>query len=195
MINQNPEQLARVLKGNGQIIFAGKAHSNDYIGKEILQSTYQNCQILKDRYGVKAVVIPNYDRDVAETLVRGTDLWINNPRRREEASGTSGMKVALNGGINLSILDGWWAEAYDGTNGWVIAPQNGHNDDAVDSHFIVDSLERKIIPEFRDDRFMDRRTKSLQLGSRFNTIRNLSEVMTNLYGLPLEEIVKRERAA
>src|ERR1035437_10357532 len=101
-----------------QFLFAGKAHPHDEPGKRVLQ---QIAEMMHDsELGDKFVFIEDYDINVGRHLVQGVDVWLNNPRRPLEASGTSGQKVVLNGGLNLSVLDGWWAEAYDGLNGFAI---------------------------------------------------------------------------
>ena len=107
-----------------QFVFAGKAHPHDGPGKEVLQ---QIAQLMRDpRFAGKIVFIEDYDINVGRHLVQGVDVWLNNPRRPLEACGTSGQKVVLNGGLNLSVLDGWWAEAYDGLNGFAIGMGETH---------------------------------------------------------------------
>ena len=99
-----------------QFVFAGKAHPHDEPGKRVLQEI---AQMMRDAdLRAKFVFVEDYDINVGRVLVQGVDVWLNNPRRPLEASGTSGQKVVLNGGLNLSVLDGWWAEAYDGLNGF-----------------------------------------------------------------------------
>ena len=101
-----------------QFVFAGKAHPHDEPGKRVLQ---QMAQLMRDpQFSDKFVFVEDYDINVGRHFVQGVDVWLNNPRRPLEASGTSGQKVVLNGGLNLSVLDGWWAEAYDGLNGFAI---------------------------------------------------------------------------
>ena len=107
-----------------QFVFAGKAHPRDAPGKEVLQQVFQ---LLRDtRFAGKLLFIEDYDINVGRYLVQGVDVWLNTPRRPLEASGTSGQKVVLNGGLNLSVLDGWWAEAYDGHNGFAIGRGETH---------------------------------------------------------------------
>ena len=109
-----------------QFVFAGKAHPNDEPGKRLLQ---QIAELMRNpRFGDKFVFVEDYDINVGRYLVQGVDVWLNNPRRPLEASGTSGQKVVLNGGLNLSVLDGWWAEAYDGMNGFAIGTGRTHAD-------------------------------------------------------------------
>ena len=108
-----------------QFVFAGKAHPRDEPGKRVLQ---QMAQMMSDsKLGDKFVFVEDYDIDVGRHFVQGVDVWLNNPRRPLEASGTSGQKVVLNGGLNLSVLDGWWAEAYDGLNGFAIGTGRTHS--------------------------------------------------------------------
>ncbi|MBN1621207.1 MAG: alpha-glucan family phosphorylase [Endomicrobiales bacterium] len=133
-----------------QIIFAGKAHPLDNIGKELIKSIIHIARDLDLRD--KIVFLENYDISVAHYMVQGADVWLNNPRRPLEASGTSGMKAAANGALNLSVLDGWWCEAYNNDNGWVIGSgeeyDNTDYQDAVESQAIYDILEKDIIPLF-----------------------------------------------
>ncbi|MEI8217539.1 MAG: alpha-glucan family phosphorylase, partial [Elusimicrobiota bacterium] len=131
-----------------QLIIAGKAHPQDNVGKEVIKTIIH---IVKD-YDLrhKIVFIEDYDMTVAHYLVQGTDIWLNNPRRPAEASGTSGMKAAVNGVLNLSILDGWWCEGYNGLNGWIIGSGEEYADqeyqDEIESKAIYDILEKDIVP-------------------------------------------------
>ncbi len=135
-----------------QVIFAGKAHPRDDEGKKFIQKIIE---ITKhpNLFG-KVIFLENYDMNLARYLVTGADVWLNNPRRPLEASGTSGQKVSINGGMNCSIMDGWWREGYDGHNGWSIGgdeqPADAHVQDTQDSQFLYDVLSQKIIPEFYD---------------------------------------------
>ena len=122
-----------------QFVFAGKAHPQDRPGKQILQ---QIAQLMRDpRFAGKVLFIEDYDINVGRHLVQGVDVWLNNPRRPLEASGTSGQKVVLNGGLNLSILDGWWAEAYDGLT---------EIHDARDGEALMKVLREEVIPLYYD---------------------------------------------
>jgi starch phosphorylase len=138
-----------------QFIFAGKAHPHDRPGKEILQ---QIAQLMRDpRFAGKVVFVEDYDINVGRHLVQGVDLWVNNPRRPLEACGTSGEKVVLNGGLNCSILDGWWAEAYDGQNGFAIGGGETHSNpdvqDERDAQALLKVLTQEAIPlYYRRDR-------------------------------------------
>ena len=108
-----------------QFVFAGKAHPRDEPGKRVLQ---QIAELMRDpQFADKFVFVEDYDINVGRHFVQGVDVWLNNPRRPLEASGTSGQKVVLNGGLNLSVLDGWWAEAYDGLNGFAIGTGRTHS--------------------------------------------------------------------
>ena len=133
-----------------QIIFSGKAHPKDDAGKEFLQRIVQISK-MPEFYG-KVIFLENYDMNIARHLISGCDLWLNNPRRPLEASGTSGQKIILNLGLNFSILDGWWREAYNGKNGWAIGKDESVEDpniqDKLDAEFLYQTLENEIIPTF-----------------------------------------------
>jgi starch phosphorylase len=135
-----------------QFVFAGKAHPQDSPGKEVLQ---QIARLMRDpHFADKLLFIEDYDINVGRHLVQGVDVWLNNPRRPLEASGTSGEKVVLNGGLNLSILDGWWAEAYDGMNGFAIGNGETHTStdvhDSRDGDALVKVLCEEVIPLYYD---------------------------------------------
>jgi starch phosphorylase len=133
-----------------QVIFAGKAHPKDQEGKDMLRSVVSFCQ--QEEFRRRAVFIEDYDVVVARYLVQGVDVWLNTPRRGMEASGTSGMKVLPNGGLNLSVLDGWWCEAYRPELGWAIGKGEEYQDhayqDYVESNALYDLLESDIVPLF-----------------------------------------------
>ncbi|MGC9367164.1 MAG: alpha-glucan family phosphorylase [bacterium] len=133
-----------------QIIFAGKAHPRDDAGKDLIRQIIHISRIPELRRHI--VFIEDYDINVARYLVQGCDVWLNTPRRPLEASGTSGMKVLFNGGINLSTLDGWWEEAYNGRNGWAIGRGEEYQDhylqDQVESFALYELLENEVIPKF-----------------------------------------------
>jgi starch phosphorylase len=131
-----------------QFIFAGKAHPRDLPGKMVLQ---QIARLVRDPgFAGKILFVEDYDIDVGRYLVQGVDVWLNNPRRPLEACGTSGQKVVLNGGLNLSILDGWWAEAYDGLNGFAIGNGEVHSSSAVhdarDGSALRRALAEEVVP-------------------------------------------------
>ena len=133
-----------------QIIFAGKAHPADQPGKNLIEQVYRFSR--SDAFRGNVVFLENYDIDMARYLVSGTDMWLNNPIRPHEASGTSGQKAALNGLPNCSILDGWWAEGYNGENGWAIGEEREYHDqnaqDEADSLSLYNLLEDEIIPAY-----------------------------------------------
>lgn len=135
-----------------QIIFAGKAHPADRPAHEVIKGIYDIAR--REGFKGKIFIIENYNMTVARQLVQGVDIWMNNPRRPLEASGTSGQKACINGVINFSIFDGWWCEGYNGQNGWVIGDdthyENEQQQDDADSKSLYDLLEREIIPLFYD---------------------------------------------
>ncbi len=149
------ERLARLL-GNKerrvQIIFAGKAHPRDNPGKDLVRQIIHTCR--KEPFAQSMLFLEDYDMNVARYLVQGVDVWLNTPLRPMEASGTSGMKVAANGGLNVSILDGWWAEGYNPRVGWAIGSGETYDDleyqNAVESQALYDLLEKEVVPLFYD---------------------------------------------
>ena len=171
-----------------QIVFAGKAHPADNPGKEVLQSVYQFTR--DPAFEGRVAFIEDYDMHLAHVLVQGTDLWLNLPRVPLEASGTSGMKAALNGVPQLGTLDGWWKEAYDGLSGWAI-PQAGEQDDAdaADAERFYNLLEEQVIPLYynRDARgvplgWVEKMRYSIRLGgARFAARRMMQEYVQEYY--------------
>ncbi|MBM3145214.1 MAG: glycosyltransferase family 1 protein [Chloroflexi bacterium] len=135
-----------------QIIFAGKAHPDDNPGKMLIQEVYRS--VKKAENGGRLVFLEDYDMNLARYLVQGVDVWLNTPRRPNEASGTSGQKAALNGALNFSVLDGWWREGYNGLNGWTIGDDADQADpniqDQMDVESLYDILENEIIPLYYD---------------------------------------------
>ncbi len=155
LLFRDPERLARLVTDPHrpmQLIVAGKAHPKDEAGKEMIKRVVQFAR--QQHLHNRIVFIEDYDMTVARLLIEGVDVWLNNPIKLHEASGTSGMKVTPNGGINMSILDGWWPEAYDGTNGWAIGDRRiyGNQDyqDFMESESIYELLEKEVIPMFYD---------------------------------------------
>jgi starch phosphorylase len=174
-----------------QLVFAGKAHPADRPGQEVLRQVHETS--LDPSFGGRVVLVEDYDIKVARHLVQGVDVWLNNPRRPQEASGTSGMKVLLNGGLNLSILDGWWAEAYDGLNGFAIGSGDTHvnveEQDRRDREALYHTLENEVIPLYyeRDEHdvprgWVARMKRAIQtLGWRFNTDRMVMDYTRACY--------------
>ena len=140
-----------------QIIFAGKAHPADEPGKLLIQEVYR--AVKKAENGGRLVFLEDYDINLARYLVQGVDVWLNTPRRPNEASGTSGMKAALNGVLNFSVLDGWWREGFNGRNGWAIGDDVDYDDpekqDEMDAQSLYDTLENEIIPLYYNLRSSD----------------------------------------
>ena len=174
-----------------QFVFAGKAHPRDVPGKEVLQQVFQ---LLRDtRFAGKLLFIEDYDINVGRDLVQGVDVWLNTPRRPLEASGTSGQKVVLNGGLNLSVLDGWWAEAYDGHNGFAIGRGETHTStdvhDARDAEALVRVLRDEVIPLYYDRdsdglprRWIARMKRAIRtLGWRFSADRMVTDYVLKAY--------------
>ena len=153
LIFSDPERLARILNTWGrpvQIVFAGKAHPADDAGKHHMQNIYNRA--LDPRFGGRIAFVDDYDLHVAHFLVQGCDVWMNNPRKPLEASGTSGMKAAINGTPHMSIGDGWWAEGFTGANGWLIDGAVHPNDEAAqdwaDAEALYRTIEEQLVPAF-----------------------------------------------
>ena len=174
-----------------QFVFAGKAHPNDEPGKRVLQ---QIAELMRNsRFADKFVFVEDYDINVGRYFVQGVDVWLNNPRRPLEASGTSGQKVVLNGGLNLSVLDGWWAEAYDGMNGFAIGTGRTHSNmnvhDTRDAEDLRRALREEVIPLFyQRDRdglprgWIQRMKRTIRtLGWRFNADRMVMDYTLKCY--------------
>jgi len=136
-----------------QIIFAGKAHPMDEPGKLVIQQVYRTLK--RAEFGGRIIFLEDYDINLARYLVQGVDVWMNNPRRPLEASGTSGMKAAINGVLNFSVLDGWWQEGFNGENGWAIGDETeyaSHDEqDARDAASLYDTLENQIVPLYYEN--------------------------------------------
>ena len=159
LLLHSPERLLRLVSDAArpvQLVIAGKAHPGDPAGDAMIAEWLRF--IHQAAPAGRAIFIPDYDLLLAEYLVQGVDLWINTPRRPWEASGTSGMKVLVNGGLNLSELDGWWAEAYAPEVGWALGDRQEHGDDpawdAAEADALYALLEREVVPAFyaRDSR-------------------------------------------
>jgi starch phosphorylase len=155
LIFQDPVRLKALLTSKDrplQIIFAGKAHPQDNEGKELIRQIIQVAQ--QEEFRHRLVFLENYHMGVARYLVQGADVWLNTPRRPMEACGTSGMKAAINGVLNLSVLDGWWCEGYSPERGWSIGSGENYDDpayqDAVESQALYNLLENDVVPCFYD---------------------------------------------
>lgn len=176
-----------------QFIFAGKAHPADEPGKLMIQEIYR---AVKDaRFGGRLVFLEDYDMNIARHMVHGVDVWLNTPRRPREASGTSGMKAALNGVLNFSILDGWWREGYNGYNGWAIGNDidkdlERDERDAKEAQILYDTLENEIVPLYYEHRSADGlpsdwiakiKENIRTLAGQFSMRRMVKEYMTDMY--------------
>jgi starch phosphorylase len=193
LLFSDPGELTRISREAGrlQVICSGKAHPSDQDGKRLIQRVCAMKERLKDQ--LKIVFIENYDMDIARRLVAGVDLWLNTPQPPLEASGTSGMKAALNGVPSLSILDGWWIEGWiEGVTGWSIegsqnaniSPELASEDGARSAASLYYKLEKKILPLFygNRDRFIEVMQHSIALnGSFFNTQRMLQQYVLRAY--------------
>ncbi len=194
LVLQDVERIAAIINSSTQpiqFIFAGKAHPEDHFGKELIQNIVRLSQQANLTH--RLVFVEDYDMNVARQLVQGVDVWLNNPRRPQEASGTSGEKALLNGALNFSILDGWWAEAYDGTNGFAIGTGQSHSvpsvQDERDHKALVDTLTNQVIPLYytRDSSglprgWITRQKNALRsLAWRFNADRMVMDYVQTSY--------------
>jgi starch phosphorylase len=192
LVTHDAQRVLRLLEGPNpiQFVFAGRAHPRDEEAKRMLQQMFE----LKGdaRVAGRVAFMEDYDMGIASIMVAGCDVWINLPRPPLEASGTSGMKAAFNGTLNLSVLDGWWAEAFDGTNGWGIdgtEDQDIYAKDSRDAATFYDLLEHEVIPLFydRDENGVPRgwvkRMKACirTIAPRFCATRMLNEYVTTIY--------------
>lgn len=206
LLLQDPERLIRLLSDPRhplQLILAGKAHPQDFLGQALIEQW--NKFMKRPEVHAHIIFLSDYDMQLAQEMVQGIDLWINTPLRPWEACGTSGMKVLVNGGLNLSELDGWWAEAYSPEVGWAIGDGKGHVGDsaldAVDAETLYHLLEQEIIPEFyaRNDQGMPSqwlgriRESMAQLTPKFSAGRAVREYTEHHY-LPAA-LGFRERAS
>jgi glycogen phosphorylase len=207
LLFSRPERLLRLLGDADrpvQILLAGKAHPADVGGKDVIQHVLEFARGTAD--GGRVVFLPDYEMTLARRLVQGVDVWLNTPRRPMEASGTSGMKAALNGALNCSILDGWWAEGYAESRGFAIdAGEDFDTDeeqDAADAEALYVLLEEQVLPAYyeRDanglpGRWIDMMRHSIgELGPQFSTNRMVAEYVEQLY-LPAHRDLLNRRAA
>ncbi len=176
-----------------QFIFAGKAHPADEPGKLMIQEVYR--AVKDSRFGGRLVFLEDYDMNIARAMVQGVDVWLNTPRRPREASGTSGMKAALNGVLNFSVLDGWWREGYNGENGWAIGEDYHNNQDlekqdSFDAESLYEILEGEIVPLYYEHRSADglpadwiakMKENIRSLAGQFSMRRMVKEYMSTMY--------------
>ncbi len=197
LIFKDLERITQILNDESrpvQIIFAGKAHPADKEGQDLIK--YINEISMMPQFKGKIFVLENYNMNIARYLVSGVDVWLNNPRRPMEASGTSGQKASINGVINFSILDGWWAEGYNTKNGWAIGTnadyESYESQDLADSDSLYNTLENKIIPIYYNknekgisDEWVEIMKNSIiSTGARYSTSRMVIDYVENLY-MPL----------
>ena len=197
LIFKDLERITQILNNKNQkvqIIFAGKAHPADKEGKDLIKYIHEIS--MKPQFKGKVFLLENYNIAMSKYLISGVDVWLNTPRRPMEASGTSGQKASVNGVINFSILDGWWAEGYNAKNGWKIGESLEYSDyesqDRADSQSIYDTLENKIIPMYYEkdedgisSRWMQTMKESIiSTGGKYSTSRMLTDYVDKLY-IPL----------
>jgi starch phosphorylase len=195
LLMQDVERLLKIVNNPAipvQVIFAGKSHPDHEGGKLLIQEVYR--AVKKAEFGGRLVFLEGYDINLARYLLQGVDVWLNTPRRPNEASGTSGEKAALNGVLNCSVYDGWWREGYNGSNGWAIGKDMDYTDpelqDREDAESLYDLLENEIVPLYYQDRNMDglpekwilRMKESIRtLAPQFGTRRMVKEYVEKLY--------------
>ncbi|CAN5709516.1 glycosyltransferase family 1 protein [soil metagenome] len=194
LVFRNAKRLAKILGDEArpvQIVFAGKPHPADIGGQEFAQEIYKHAR--EKAFKGRVAILEDYDMEMGRMLTSGCDVWLNNPLRPQEASGTSGMKPPMHGGINCSILDGWWPEAFDGKNGWAIGDGTQLNDrakqDSRDADAIYRLLEQQIVPEFydRDVNGVPRKWVARMIASmktvcaQFSTSRMVGDYCTKYY--------------
>ena len=187
LLFENPDRLRWIASNVGpfQLIFAGKAHPRDDGGKRMIRAIHEAARELEG--AVRIVYVENYGMDLGRLLTSGADLWLNTPQKTREASGTSGMKAALNGVPSLSVLDGWWIEGHvEGVTGWSAATHKGAPDDDMSvAHALYDKLERVIIPMYYEHpkAYAQVMRSAISLnGPFFNTQRMVSQYVFNAYG-------------
>lgn len=196
LIFHDTDRLKRIVYGDRtrpvQFVFAGKAHPRDEPGKDFIREVYHRSH--EAGLAGHLVFLEDYDMNVARNMVAGVDVWLNTPRRPMEASGTSGQKAGLNGSPNLSILDGWWAEGYNGKNGWAIGDAAKEYDNETDQNHedamsIYELLENEVVPAFyqRDDKGVPLQWMKIvkecirTIAPQFSMTRMIKEYTTNLY--------------
>ncbi len=197
LIFKDLERITQILNDESrpvQLIFAGKAHPADKEGQDLIK--YINEISMMPQFKGKIFVLENYNMNIARYLVSGVDVWLNNPRRPMEASGTSGQKASINGVINFSVLDGWWAEGYNSKNGWAIGTnadyESYESQDLADSDSLYNTLENKIIPIYyaknekgiSDEWVEIMKNSIISTGAKYSTSRMVIDYVENLY-MPL----------
>ena len=203
LIFKDIERITQILNNNDrpvQLIFAGKAHPADKEGHDLIKYIHQVSMM--PQFKGKIFLLENYNIAMSRYLISGVDVWLNNPRRPMEASGTSGQKASVNGVINFSVLDGWWAEGYDQTNGWTIGTNAEYESyeaqDQADSQSMYRTLEEKIIPIYydRDRNGMSKKwieimkNSIITTGGKYSTARMLVDYTNQLY-MPLCKLTKK----
>lgn len=203
LIFKDIERITQILNNSQrpvQLVFAGKAHPADVEGQDLIKYIHQISMM--PQFKGKIFLLENYNIGMSRYLVSGVDVWLNNPRRPMEASGTSGQKASVNGVINFSILDGWWAEGYTQTNGWTIGTNAEYNSyqeqDMADSESMYSTLENKIIPMYYEKdknniscKWMQTMKNSIiTTGGKYSTARMLVDYTNNLY-MPLCNLTKK----
>jgi len=185
LLFQDRERLKRIARDVGpiQIVYAGKAHPRDEGGKKIIRDVFNGASSLADT--IRTVYVENYDMHWGRLITSGVDIWLNTPMRPQEASGTSGMKAALNGVPSFSVVDGWWAEGWiEGVTGWAIGNTEAVEDPASELATLYDKLERQILPMFygTSNRYTEVMRSTIALnGSFFNTQRMVQQYLANAY--------------
>ena len=194
LIFRDIERIKRIFNNPDmpvQIIFAGKAHPADRPGQEIIKNIYDISK--SEGFNGKVILLENYNMEVSRYMLQGVDIWMNNPRRPLEASGTSGEKAAINGAINFSVLDGWWIEGYNGENGWSIGKEESYSSlnhqDNVDSDSIYTTLENDILPlyYYKDENGLPTewikkmKTSIRTIAPQFSTERMLKDYTNDMY--------------
>jgi len=188
LVFSDVERLERIASGKLQIVYAGKSHPQDNLGKKLIEKIFGMKERLKDK--IKMAYLKNYDMEIALKMVSGVDIWLNTPLRPREASGTSGMKAVHNGVMNFSVLDGWWIEGHiEGFTGWSIGPSPTEtnlvdNLDTMDADDLYQKLETVIIPMYYSDRHAWTRMMQNAIGKNayyFNTHRMMRRYVTEAY--------------
>lgn len=197
LIFKKPELIIPLLKeGRLQLIFSGKAHPNDKVGKKIIAALYEMTKL----FPKNVIFLQNYDMKIGRLLTRGCDVWLNNPRRPMEASGTSGMKAAMNGVLNLSVLDGWWPEGCrHGVTGWQIgAGYQGEDQDLVDAESLYQVLLNEVIPTYYENRskWLEMMGASIEMSQwQFSAARMVQDYYDHLYTTQQESSSSAEESA